>query len=287
MEKKKLFVSFSGGETSAFMTHWCVNNMSDEYDIVVVFANTGEEHENTLIFVEQFSKEFSIHVYWVEAVFEKKGIATSYKIVDFKTANRNGKPFLEYIKKHGIPNQTYKSCTNHLKLIPMKTFISNHIGWNDYETAVGIRFDEIDRVSEKRYENKLIYPLIEKIPFTKQHVNFWWSQQKFRLKLKGYEGNCKTCWKKSDYKLMTIAKENPNWFDNFKKWESDFENYVPVGQNKRTTPIRFFREQKSVDDIFEQSKYFHKKIRNENNNFDFQTSLLDDESCDIFSNCGE
>ena len=33
--KKKLLVSFSGGETSAFMAHWLWKNKQDEFDMVL------------------------------------------------------------------------------------------------------------------------------------------------------------------------------------------------------------------------------------------------------------
>ena len=52
---ENLLVSFSGGETSAFMAQW-LNNHYEEYgykNIVFVFANTGLENEQTLEFVER------------------------------------------------------------------------------------------------------------------------------------------------------------------------------------------------------------------------------------------
>jgi len=51
MVKKNLLISFSGGKTSAYMTHYILNNLMDQYNPVVVFANTGREHEETLEFV--------------------------------------------------------------------------------------------------------------------------------------------------------------------------------------------------------------------------------------------
>ena len=51
--KETLFVSFSGGRTSAYMCWWLLNNKADVYDFIFIFANTGLEHENTLKFVNQ------------------------------------------------------------------------------------------------------------------------------------------------------------------------------------------------------------------------------------------
>lgn len=126
--------------------------------------------------------------------------------MSFETASRNGEPFEKVIQRYGIPNKKFPHCTRELKLRPMTKYLRS-IGWKkgSYHTAVGIRVDEIDRVAADRKEKGLIYPLISDRPMTKPKINFWWSQQPFRLKLKGYQGNCKDCYKKSDNKLLTMA----------------------------------------------------------------------------------
>ena len=45
----KLFISFSGGETSAYMAQWLLANKAKKYtDIICMFANTGQENEETV-----------------------------------------------------------------------------------------------------------------------------------------------------------------------------------------------------------------------------------------------
>ena len=68
MNKKTMFVSFSGGRTSGYMCHYLIQNKSDEYDFIFVFANTGLEHEKTLEFVDKCDKHFGLNLVWVEAV---------------------------------------------------------------------------------------------------------------------------------------------------------------------------------------------------------------------------
>ena len=63
--KETLFVSFSGGRTSAYMCWWLLKNKSDEYDFIFVFANTGQEHEKTLEFVNECDKRFGLNLVWL------------------------------------------------------------------------------------------------------------------------------------------------------------------------------------------------------------------------------
>jgi len=254
----KLLISFSGGETSAYMTQWLLKDFKGWKDIIVVFANTGEENEQTLEFVNKCDKEFGWNVIWVEAVINplpNKG--TRHKIVTFETASRNGEPFEAMIAKYGIPNIMFKHCSRELKAQSIKSYVRS-IGWKkgDYKTAIGIRSDEIDRISEHAKKEMLWYPLIN-AEITKPFVNRFWRDMPFRLELKGYEGNCKVCWKKSLRKHLTIAKESPEKFAKFKEWEEKYGNFIPAshkGENDVELPIRFFRNKLSVDDIIEMSK---------------------------------
>ena len=220
LSEKRLLISFSGGETSGLMTQYILEKMNTEYDkIEIVFANTGQENEETLVFVDKCDRfifsQYGKRVVWVEAV-QNHGMRKSagHRIVSYSTANRDGAVFEDMIKKYGIPNQAFPHCTRDLKLAPINSYMRS-IGWKrgSYDTAIGIRADEIDRISEKAEENRIIYPLIKRRPTGKPGVNTYWRAQPFRLGISGYRGNCKWCWKKSDRKHYTLMAETPEVFD--------------------------------------------------------------------------
>lgn len=289
-----MLVSFSGGETSGYMAQWLKKNKTDEFDMVFVFANTGEENEETLEFIDRCDKEFNLNVVWVEALVKhNERLGTRHKIVDFKTAARKGEPFEEVIKKYGIPNQSFPHCNRELKLAPIHSYIKNELKWKKYYTSIGIRYDEIDRMVADRSKYNILYPLIEDIKMTKIKINFWWNNQKFRLNLKGYQGNCKTCWKKSKKNLTKIAIDNPEHFDFFKEMEIKYSLVTPlkrdevVDEEGNKKPMNFFRGNKSVENIFELTKNFNKVVKDSSFDTSYQFDLFDeDESCDIYSSCG-
>lgn len=276
--KQKILVSFSAGETSGYMAKMLKDKYSDKYDLIFVFANTSDEAEETLIFAKKCDEYFGLNLIWVEAKVNKiKGKGTKHSITNFENAKRKGEVFEDYIKKFAIPNMQNMTCTRELKERPITSY-ARSIGWKnkDYKTAIGIRVDEVDRISVNRKKNNLIYPLIELEEITKQHVNHFWDNQPFRLKLKGYEGNCKTCWKKSERKLATLSLENPQWFDFYKKMELKYENHLPNEKmaKRLKAPLRFFRGNKKCSDIFEvgTEKDF-KKAKDDKFNFNIQSRL--------------
>jgi hypothetical protein len=282
--KKNLLVSFSGGETSGFMAQW-LNNHYREFDyknIVFVFANTGLENEQTLEFVKRCDNHFKLNVQWVEAEPMERGY--TFKKVCFDTASRNGDTFEKFIIKEGtIPNQNAPRCTDRLKQIPIKKFTKEWFNGEKYDTAIGIRRDEIDRMNAKAKEIGLIYPLINSkmIPTNKQMVNIFWRSMPFRLELKGYQGNCATCWKKSDKKLYQIAQENPKAFE----FMAEMERKYPFDKNGNKQV--FFRKNRSALQILEEAKNWKGVIKNDADEYTYQLDLLGGESCEVFSECGD
>lgn len=284
-----LFISFSGGETSAYMTYRLLQQREMYDDIVVLFANTGQENEETLSFVNKCDKDLGFNVVWLEAkVIHEKRKGTLYNIVDYNSASRDGSPFEEVIKKYGIPNKPRPHCTRELKLQPMMAYIKQ-LGWKngEYKTAIGIRFDEMQRVSSDAIKNKnIIYPLVD-WKVRKDDIREFWRHQDFRLNIHEHYGNCQWCWKKSMRKLLTVANESPAIFDFPIKMES---MYGDAGHNDDKSHKRvFFRSEMSGIDILQKANDpFDKftdtyRVTMENFNDDLDSAGSCSESCDIFS----
>lgn len=309
--KKKLLVTFSGGETSAFMGQWLNKKMQDEYDMLFVFANTGMESDETLNFVNRCETFFNIKINWIEAkVYHNERKACGFNSVNFETATRNtdwkkrdNTPFEEVVKKYGIPNHSRLHCTRELKMNPIKAFAKSVFGDEKYYLALGIRIDEIDRMNAKKEELKLVYPLIQKDmqPMTKKHINFFWMQQPFRLNLKGYQGNCGACYKKSDNKLMQMVLDDINYFEFLVYLEDKYGNpngKIPQKIYRTETDENgdeyqvgslevlpkeeyknvFFRNFISAKEMIEKAKQFKGTIIDDH---------IETESCEVFSGCGD
>lgn len=268
-EPRRLVISFSGGETSAFMAQWLLKHKAQDYDeVVTLFANTGQEHPATLDFVERCDREFGLDVVWLEAVVNEGRVACTHRVVDYESADREGRVFEAVIAKYGIPNKAYPHCTRELKLHPMRSYLRS-IGWTRYESAVGIRYDEIDRMQDV---HGIIYPLIAPVPMTKPEINRWWRDRPWRLPIKGYEGNCRWCWKKSDRKLLTLARETPEVFDFPRRMEA---NCGLAGHNIDGTKRVFFRENKAVEDIFDLAASQALSAVDDSQLYEVQTRMFD------------
>lgn len=282
-EPRRLFISFSGGATSAFMAWACLNldSIRSRYDeIRVVFANTGQEHSRTLDFVDECDRAFGLGVVWVEAhVHPGERRAPTARVVTHATASRDGRPFEDVIAKYGIPNAAYPSCTRDLKLRPMTDWLRS-TGWKvgTYDTAIGIRIDEIDRMASDADKRRIVYPLISWLPMTKAQIADWWTRQPFRLGLAEHDGNCRWCWKKSLKKHLRIIDESPEVFDFPRRMEATY-GYVGPEFDGRELPAgyrrTFFRGNKSTEDLF--------AIKRESlSQMDLLAAGSCNESCEVF-----
>jgi hypothetical protein len=280
----RILVSFSGGRTSGLMSKIIAESRKSA-ECLFIFANTGLEDPRTLDFVDQCDRAFELNLVWVEAkVNSLRGEGTTHQVVNYETASRQGQPFEQAIRKFGIPNSSFPSCNRELKLRPIYSYV-REIGWKkgSYQTAIGIRADEIDRMSAYAQKEQIIYPLI-KLGVTKKDVIAFWKSHSFDLNIPEHRGNCLTCWKKSDRKLMTLALEDPHSFDFFRRMERDHGfagpgQFAPEGR-------RFFRRNRSVDDLFTEAGKPFEKFTDLNFSYNQeldQAGACGGESCDIFA----
>lgn len=281
--RNKLAISFSGGRTSAVMTKLLLERYKDtQTEISVCFANTGCEHPATLQFIKDCDDRFGFGTVWLEAqVTHGERVGIRHKVVTFETASRNGEPFQEYISKYGVPTQAQPHCTSRLKEDVMFDF-RRSLGWHhkEYYSAIGIRADEADRCSSKAKEKGFIYPLVD-MGVTKDMVKAECAKWPFDLQLPGdHYGNCVWCWKKSMRKLLTLAKESPEWFEFPKRMEQMYGHIKAENDQGRRV---FFREHMSAEDVLALAKKPFTPYSDSK-----QMTLFEfDDFLDIGSGCGE
>lgn len=306
--KPVIIVSFSGGQTSAFMCKKLKEEIGHIYHIIFVFANTGCENNETLDFVHECDQHFGLNVVWLEAVVNpvhRKGIThrvtnyhDAYRVTQYKDPKH---PFHAHIRKSGIPNPNKPQCSDRLKAFAIEHYKKVH-GLKGQPHAIGIRDDESSRILKPALSNlikncgyipkewrlikthkerlkildnavlltekqknqitlysynlaklALIYPLTDIWPTSKGEINDTWEDMPFRLQLEEHEGNCQTCWKKSENKLFLLAHENPERFEAFDWWEKTYHHIKP---NDNGTKRVFFRKNRSAEDIQNGAKLF-------------------------------
>ena len=203
-------ISFSGGRTSGYML-WRIlqeNNGLPE-DALVVFANTGKEHEATLEFVRDCEQNWGVKIHWLEYISDGDG----FKQVDFLSASRNGEPFEALItKKNYLPNPVTRFCTVEMKIRVIHKFVKS-LGWHHNENMdwVGIRADEPRRSAKIARERT---PLVAD-GITAKDVGKFWESNNFDLKLpnyngKTYHGNCDLCFLKGYPQTLSLIAEKPD-----------------------------------------------------------------------------
>ena len=275
----------SAGLTSVMMSikmkEWYPN-----CSVVNVFLNTGKEDVRSLQFMNQCDIHYDLNLVWLEAIINKdKGIGTNYKITSFDKLDLNGKMFEQGIKKYGIPSRVNKWCNRELKLNPLEKYANDLFGANNWCLALGIRTDEIDRISDKYKENNTFYPPFEN-GIDSRLRNKFWSQEQIKLNIKGYEGNCEFCFEKSKRKRMTIAIENPDKLIWWNEMERKYSLVLIEGKDQYNEMVKnggayFGRMNESIEKIIEDAKKPFSKATDE---YIYENDLFDFES-DCGNNC--
>jgi 3'-phosphoadenosine 5'-phosphosulfate sulfotransferase (PAPS reductase)/FAD synthetase len=237
-------VSFSGGRTSAlmlFLILWAHGGRLPDH-VVVAFANTGREREETLRFVHECEARWRVPIYWVEwrppparrkAGEPKRQIGESaamrFERVGFNSADRSGRWFAELIRrKQFLPNQDMRYCTTSLKIETMKHLMLA-LGYRKWRNVVGLRADEPHRVLKQFLRNQdarerwqTACPLFMTGILKRFVTRFWLGRNRdpkritsplpmgFDLGLMDYEGNCDLCFLKGRGRKARIIRERPD-----------------------------------------------------------------------------
>lgn len=287
-DNKNIFCSVSAGYSSIMMAlrmeEWYPN-----HNIVYGMANTSKERVESLDFMNKCDVHFGLELTWIEAVVnQERGVGTDFKVVDFCDLKTKGELFEDGIRKYGIPSVINKWCNRDLKLVPLKKFCDSIFGLNNYSIAVGIRADEIDRVSKNYQSNNIFYPLVENNISTRDRNRFW-ANQPVQIKIPAYKGNCDLCFEKSNRKLMTMISEEPEsaiwWNDMIEKYskipidgKNSYNQYVEDGG------MHFYRKNRTIKDLIEMAKKPFTKATDE---YVYENELFDAEGdcgggCTVF-----
>jgi 3'-phosphoadenosine 5'-phosphosulfate sulfotransferase (PAPS reductase)/FAD synthetase len=223
---------------------------------LILFANTGKEHEKTLEFVERVSQELvktgRQAVVWLEYIRKNdKRKSQSFKVVDFATASRKSEPFEAFLEnKRYLPNIATRACTIDLKIKTIERYLkAQKLDLADLDMFIGIRYDEPRRyhkskgLSQSGWEN--VMPLFQD-KVTKPEILNFWASQAFDLEVPEGLGNCDLCFLKGANKRLSILEHYPE----VGNWWAEQEAIVSKNVGKKAT----FDKNHSVADLIYRAK---------------------------------
>lgn len=289
----KIVNSVSSGYSSVMMAIK-MREWYPEAEIVNIMANTSRERDESLVFMDKCDKHYGLDLIWVEADIDPRPmIGTRHVVKTFENLTTDGSIFEKGIIKYGIPSKVNKWCNRELKLNAIHSYAKHDLQWGSfgkgYYTAIGIRADEIDRISSRRKEFKLLYPLAER-NITKRERNKFWSKQPIKLDIPAFMGNCKNCFEFTGRKLATAYLLRPEDMD----WNLDMQKKYSHIPKENAPSYNIFidrdgghyslRDNKPWEHIIELSKIKFTKATDE---YIYENDLFDmgggcNNGCDIY-----
>lgn len=252
---KNLMITVSGGRSSAMVArHIQTSPEYRDFKKIYVFANTGQEREETIDFLKNIVKYWGIDLRIVEAVGSNvMGVGIGYKLVNFETLDMNSAPFESVIVHKnkgsfkGLPFNKAPFCSDCLKTIPCKKYCDGIFGVNNYIKSIGYRKEDMPKritFANAKEDKTRIFPLLTDFsqPIGNLELNRWWDTQPFQLAIHGNLGNCELCWKKSFKDLVKNIQFGARTVDWWQKMEIKYGNTS-------------FRSKKSINDLLKMSKY--------------------------------
>lgn len=197
-------ISFSGGRTSAtmlFLILWAHGGQLPD-NVLVAFANTGKEREETLRFVHECATRWGVKVHWLEFVSDRATVPVADRFVEvgLNSASRAGEPFDRLIGlKQALPNGRQRWCTEFLKVKVLFYFAeARGLGRpGQFTEVIGLRADEKRRIDRLRHDarneaRQIAFPL-STAELRKSDIFLFWKAQDFDLLLPRGLGNCDHC----------------------------------------------------------------------------------------------
>ncbi len=284
-DNKNIFCSVSAGYSSVMMAIK-LKEWYPDHNIINVMANTSKEREESLHFMNECDMHFKLNLVWLEANFHEKGIGVTPNIVTYENLKRNGEVFEEGIKKLGIPSKVNKWCNRDMKLEILSKYANSIFGKDNYSVAVGIRADEIDRVRKDYKTNNVFYPLMDR-KISSNDRNRFWKDQTIKITIPAYKGNCDLCFAKSNRKLITIIKEEPNLIEWWDRMLKDYSQITIEGKPsyndllKENNGMSFYRNYNTIQDLVKMAQQPFSKATDE---YIYENDLFDLED-DCGSGC--
>ena len=188
-------INFSGGRTSALMTI-----LTYKEGDLVIFCDTGREHEKTYKFINDFEAFENIPIIRLkyEGGFER---------------------LIE--KRKALPNIMMRFCTIELKIKTARRYLRS-IGVKGYLNFIGFRKDEPLRIIRRKKMWKSVtdaFPLND-LEITKKQVSEYWSKKPYDLEIPPLLGNCDLCFLKGKNAIIQILRDSPELAN---KWIADEE----------------------------------------------------------------
>lgn len=241
--KGPALISFSGGRTSAYMLWRIVQAHGGKLpkDVIVAFANTGREREETLRFVYECGARWCVDIRWLEFVTDLKSVGPAGRIdvVGFNSASRNGEPLDRLIARKQSLFSTLRGrwCTDFAKVRTLTDYMAT-LGYEpgEFIEVIGFRADEYDRVVElplrpRNVARRFAFPLAKAGVRRRDVEAFWWGvgctfesstrPQGFDLELKKGTGNCDHCPFLGEKTRIARARQNPKGLDWWRRHEEE------------------------------------------------------------------
>lgn len=244
----------SGGQTSMLM--WLLVLARREvlrsdprfcdYSFLPSFANTGKEHEGTLRFLEDASQLAGHPIVWVEYRRSEKGWLleprhATYEVVDFKTANRTGQPWIDFLETLRVyralikglgpisPKSQMRLCTAQMKIKTRMKLTKDRLG-DSFDSFVGMRVDEPSRVRGLRAADS--QAIIHRTPLAdalidKEMVLRFFRDQPVKLQIPDWLGNCTQCFLKDIPDIASAMAQSQEDTEFWLKLERDYGTMRP------------------------------------------------------------